>query len=123
MRRHGGEVRDGEFAVVFAGMAGWNREIAGGPHADRLVRFERDPANPASNRERVLPRPARASVWLPPLNYYLPVAFTPHAHPPRPPSRYRQWLKMTAQLSRGDDGARPRTGEVIDTAAQASRPT
>lgn len=62
-----------------------------------VVRFERDPANPPSI-ESVLYLDRRGHVWLPPLNYYLPVAFTP-TPTQSAPSRYRQWLEMTERLA------------------------
>ena len=49
------------------------------------LRFERDPANPPT-LESVIYLDRKGKVWLPPLNYYLPVAFTPTPPPTRRPA-------------------------------------
>jgi hypothetical protein len=61
------------------------------------LRFERDPANPPSI-EGVVYTNRAGQVWLPPMNYYLPVAFTP-TPTQSAASRYRQWLEMTERYA------------------------
>lgn len=84
------------------------------------LRFERDPANPPT-LESVVYLDRKRRVWLPPLNNYMPVAFTPT--PTRSaPSRYRQWLEMTERLAQemGARGMRDRVAlppEISDVRA------
>jgi hypothetical protein len=87
--------------LFLPGWLAFNREKWGAEPV--TLRLERDPANPP-RLESVIYLDRKQRVWLPPLNYYLPVAFTP-TPTQSGPSRYRQWLEMTERLA-GEMGER-----------------